>query len=273
MSSPWPEAAPFDAPTDTCEVGNPSGVHEARTEPAPYVEELAGEPSLGSIPVEHVYASYSPLVELSQGRTVGFEVRARCHAEGLTDPQELLARAAFEHHLTELARVVRQQALSDCSGYPLIVSIYGPELKEGSLIRPDNPLYEHDSDVWLSIAMSTQSATCRQVLGEACQRPGIGLILGGFGVGPVTLLDVANLSPKLVMLDPELVLGIERNQRKQIVVSNLVKMMGGLGARVGASGVESQEALRVLRGCGVAMAQGPLFGRPSAVPRPTRRFR
>lgn len=242
-----------------------SGVHDAPTQPAPYVEEL-GDADVGSIPAREVYAAFEPIVELDSGRTEGFEVHARCRVEGLQQPEELLARAAFEQRLGQLGRLVRQRALDVCGGHPIFVRVQSDELRDGFLIRPDEPIYSHDADVYVSVAQPTFSGTCRQVLQEVCQRPGMGLVLDNFGAGVTSFADAIALAPAMIKLDPILVRDIDRSQRKRDALAGLVRMMGDLGARVVAKDICGLSELRAVRSCGVQLAQGPLFGRIAELP-------
>ena len=132
------EAPTVERPT------NVSGVHEAQTEPAPYVEDPAGEHRLvGSIPIDALGALFRPVVDLETGRTPAFEAVPRCDSPGLSDLEDLYARASFEKRTGELGREFRQVALSECVGTPIFVGVHPHELKDGWLIRPDDPIGRH----------------------------------------------------------------------------------------------------------------------------------
>ena len=243
-----------------------SGIHQSPTSPAPYLEDLPAEGLVGSVPVEALTAFFQPVVSLKTGKTFGFEAIAHCSAEGLTDREELFARAAFEKRVGELGRMVRSIAFTECPSIPVFVSVHPHELKEAWLIRPDDPICGHDSDVFLQLAQASLSPVCMHVLSEVSSRMGISLVLDDFGVPSSTLRQLIELSPAMVKLDPELVRDIDRSARKRAAVTNLVRMCVELNCQVSAKGVSSENELRALYDCGVNYGQGNFLGAPSELP-------
>ena len=243
-----------------------SGVHQSPTQPAPHLEEIPSESSVGSLPMQALTAFFQPVVLLRTGKTFGFEALAHCLAEELTDREELFARAAFERKVGELGRVVRAAAFSECPSIPVFIGVHPHELKESWLIRPDDPICSHDAEVFLQVSQPAYSPMCLHVLSEVASRSGIGLVLDDFG-GASSLRQLVELSPAFVKLSVELVHGIDHAPRKRIAVSALVQMCLDLGAQVIARGIETEREARVLIDCGVAYGEGPLMGEPTALPR------
>jgi EAL domain-containing protein (putative c-di-GMP-specific phosphodiesterase class I) len=243
-----------------------SGVHQSQTQPAPYLDDAPAVSLVGSIPIEALTAYFQPIVALRTDRTFAFEAIAHCAAEGLTDREELFARAAFEKRVGELGRAVRAVAFVECPSMPVFVGVHPHELKESWLIRPDDPLCGHDAEVFLQIAQSSYSAMCLHVLSEVTSRSGISLVLDDFGGSASSLRQAVELCPAFVKLDPELVREIDNTPRKRTVVAAVVQMCMDLGAQVIAKGVETDLEVRVLLDCGVTYGQGPLTGPPTDLP-------
>jgi EAL domain-containing protein (putative c-di-GMP-specific phosphodiesterase class I) len=243
-----------------------SGVHQSPTSPAPYLEELPDDAMVGSIPMEALTCFFQPVVSLRNGKTFGFEAIAHCTAEGLTDREELFARAAFEKRVGELGRAVRAIAFTECPSIPLFVSVHPHELKESWLIRPDDPICGHDAEVFLQVAQGAYSPMCLHVLSEVSSRTGIALLLDELGGPGSNLRQLVELAPAFVKLDAELVVAIDRNPRKRAAALGLVRMCGDLGAQVIAKGISTEAELRTLLECGVTFGQGDLLGAARELP-------
>ena len=243
-----------------------SGIHQSPTSPAPYLDEIPAEGLVGSIPVEALAAYFQPVVMLRSAKTFGFEAIAHCAAEGLTDREELFARAAFEKRVGELGRMVRSIAFTECPSAPVFVSVHPHELKEAWLIRPDDPICSHDAEVFIQVAQASLSPVCMHVLSEVSSRMGISLVLDDFGGPASTMRQLVELSPAFVKIDAELVRDIDRNTRKRAAVTGIVRTCGELAAQIVAKGIHTEAELRTLLECGVSYGQGPLLGTPSEMP-------
>jgi EAL domain-containing protein (putative c-di-GMP-specific phosphodiesterase class I) len=244
-----------------------SGVHESPTHPAPYVEEpmLFGNAFLGSVPADALRVLFQPLVALRSGKTFAFEALPRCEVEGLTEAEDLYARATFEKKMGELGRALRRIAFTECLGVPVFIGVHPHELKDSWLIRPDDPLSTHDAQVFLQLDQPSYSAVCVHVLSEVASR-GISLVVDDLGAGASNLKQVIELGPAFVKLDAELVRDIDKNIRKRKVVAAMTRMCSELGAQMIAKGIETEAELRAVVDAGVLYGQGRLLGEPSLVP-------
>jgi EAL domain-containing protein (putative c-di-GMP-specific phosphodiesterase class I) len=243
-----------------------SGVHQSPTQPAPYIDDSPSCSLVGSVPLEALTAYFQPVVALRTGKTFGFEAIPYCMAEGLTDREELFARAAFEKKVGELGRVVRGLAFAECPSIPVFVGVHPHELKESLLIRPDDPICGHDAEVFLQVAQSAYSPMCLHVLSEVSSRSGIAMVLDDFGGSSSNLRQVVEFSPAFVRLTVELVQDIDRSPRKRTVVAAVVQMCLDLGTQGIAKGIETELEARVLMDCGVAYGVGPMIGLPTTLP-------
>jgi EAL domain-containing protein (putative c-di-GMP-specific phosphodiesterase class I) len=216
---------------------------------------------------ETLSACFQPVVALRTGKTLGYEAIPYVgHHDGVQVVEELFARAAFEKKVGELGRVVRAAAFAECPGNPVFVSVHPHELKEGWLIRPDDPVCSHDADVFLQVSQSTYSPMCLHVLSEVASRSGIALVLDDFGSSTSNLRQAVELCPVFVKLAFELVQSIDESPRKRVVVSAVVQMCMDLGAQVIAKGIETEREAKVLSECGVAYGEGPILGLPTVIP-------
>ena len=242
-----------------------SGVHEAPTQPAPYVEEIDGDHgAIGSIPTAELGVLFEPVVDLVTGGTLGLEVHPHSCTAGLEDPAQLFARAVFEHRVGELGRLIRERAMAEVAGSPLFLRVHPQELKEGWLIRPDDAICSHDAEIFLEVAQPSYSSVCRQVLAEVRSRGGISLCVDDFGAGASSVLDVVQLAPTHVKLDPALSSGIDTDDRRLRALERVVQLCYELGAAVIAKGLSTGEEAQAVLQCGVRYGQGPALGIPTA---------
>jgi EAL domain-containing protein (putative c-di-GMP-specific phosphodiesterase class I) len=215
-------------------------------------------------------AVFQPIVSLENGDLFAYEALVRCKNAAYS-PVALFERAAALRATGRLGRMIREIAVSLCGGIPLFVNIHPNELEEGWLVRPDDPVFSHDDDIYLEITESapmTHFTLCASVLREVCARAGVHLVIDDLGTGYSNLNLIADLEPRVVKLDRALVTALDRKPRQQKVVSMIVRLCSELGAVVVAEGIETVEELQAVRDCGAQLGQGYLFARPG-FPAPT----
>jgi EAL domain-containing protein (putative c-di-GMP-specific phosphodiesterase class I) len=218
----------------------------------------------GLVNLDDLSTVFQPVVRLDDGGLFGYEALVRCPRVSLS-PHGLFAQAAASHSAGRLGRMIREIAVALCSGTPLFVNLHPSELEEGWLVRPDDPIFAHDDDIYLEISESvpvTHSDLCESVLAAACARTGVYLVVDDFGAGYSNLQLISDLAPKLVKLDRKLVENLHRNARKHKLVSSVVRLCGELGAGVVAEGIETPDELSAVRDAGAQYGQGYLLGRP-----------
>jgi EAL domain-containing protein (putative c-di-GMP-specific phosphodiesterase class I) len=162
--------------------------------------------------------------------------------------------------------MIREIAMPLAVGRPLFINIHPQELNEGWLVRPDDPIYEHDAPIYLEITESvplTHFDLVMSVLREVKMRGNVQLVVDDLGAGYSNLKSIADLEPHVVKLDRDLVAGVDKNQRQRQLVSSVVSLCRDLKARVVVEGVETEEEFAALRDTGADFAQGFLFARPN----------
>jgi len=208
---------------------------------------------------------FQPVVRLADGVLFGYEALVRCPDPGLSPPG-LFAQAAAMRSSGRLGRMIREVAVSLCHGTPLFVNVHPSELEEGWLLRPDDPIFGHDDDIYLEISESvpmTHTDVCESVRSLARSRTGVYLVVDDFGAGYSNLELISDLAPKLVKLDRKLVGNLHGDARKQRLVAMVVRLCQELGAEVVAEGIETGDELMAVRDAGAQYGQGYLLGRPS----------
>ncbi|HTM43546.1 MAG TPA: EAL domain-containing protein [Polyangiaceae bacterium] len=233
-------------------------------------------PSLvGALTHEDIDVHFQPIVRLSTGEIFAHEALVRCKVPQLRNPMKLFEEAEREECCGRLGRLIREVAFERMSGVPVFVNLHPNELSERWLVRPDDPIGYHDSDVYLEItetaAFDSVDLTMR-VLRDVCSRVGAKLVVDDLGQGHSDIFRVLEIEPDVVKLDRALVQALDKDPDKQKRLSYFVDLCTELGAVVVVEGVETEDELMAVRDTGAPYVQGYLLARP-AYPPPTVSFK
>jgi EAL domain-containing protein (putative c-di-GMP-specific phosphodiesterase class I) len=213
---------------------------------------------------------YQPLVDLRTHKLFAYEALVRANRDDFDSPMSLFA-AAVEHSCTgELGRMIREMAVAGCPTHPLFLNIHPAELNEHWVVQPDDPIFKHSEDVYLEITEGVPLShfrLCQSVLREVRGR-GVYLVVDDLGAGYSNLKYIADLHPKVVKLDRDLIMGLVKDTRMFKLVSAIVVLCRELDALVVAEGIETVEELEAVQEAGAHFGQGYLLARPAFPPPP-----
>jgi EAL domain-containing protein (putative c-di-GMP-specific phosphodiesterase class I) len=227
-----------------------------RSDPPPYADGLTEK---------DIDVVFQPIVSVTTRRVFAYEALTRCRWPSLANPEVLFERASRESCCGPLGRMVRAAAMERAGAVPLFVNVHPDELSARWLVRPDDPVFFHDHDVYLEITESaafTHYDVCVNVLREVRSRAGIFLAVDDLGAGHSNLKRVLDLEPRIVKLDRALITGLDQSYRQQILVRHVVRLCMELGAEVVAEGIETADELSAVIDSGAHYAQGYLLARP-----------
>lgn len=211
---------------------------------------------------------YQPLVDLTTRKIFAYEALVRANRDDFDSPMSLFA-AAVQHSCTgELGRMIREMAVQGCPGHPLFLNIHPAELNEKWVVQPDDPIFQHGEDVYLEITEGVPLShfrLCQSVLKEVRGR-GVYLVVDDLGAGYSNLKYIADLHPKVVKLDRDLIMGLVKDTRMFKLVSAIVVLCRELDATVVAEGIETAEELEAVQEAGAHFGQGYLLARPAFPP-------
>jgi EAL domain-containing protein (putative c-di-GMP-specific phosphodiesterase class I) len=217
------------------------------------------------VAAEDLSVVFQPIIHMDDGHLFAYEALVRCRVPAFASPPDLFERASEVGSAGELGRMIREIAVPLSSGKPIFLNIHPDELTTGWLVRPDDPIFAHDHDVYLEITESvplTHFDLCRSVLSEVRARGGVHLVVDDLGAGYSNLKRIADLEPKVVKLDRDLVMDMHLSRRQCQLVAGVVKLCVDLGAVVVAEGIECADEYSALLDTGTHYAQGFLFARP-----------
>ncbi|HYW90893.1 MAG TPA: EAL domain-containing protein [Gammaproteobacteria bacterium] len=220
---------------------------------------------------------YQPKVDLGTGRVCGAEALLRWrHPEwGNVPPDQFIP-------LTEQTRLIQpvtafglHQARKDhvqlaAWGFkvPIAVNLSARVLHQEELLREVAGLLAgpRQETPWLQLEL-TETAVMEdpmrnQQLLEALTDLGVPIHLDDFGTGHSSLAYLQQLPVRAIKIDQSFIGDIDRNDRNAALVRATIEVAHTLELVVVAEGVESEEALHLLRELGCDLAQGYFIARP-----------
>jgi EAL domain-containing protein (putative c-di-GMP-specific phosphodiesterase class I) len=209
---------------------------------------------------------FQPIVDLRSRKTFALEALVRCRMPSLAPPPVLFEHAVEHGYCGRLGRRIREITVERCRGLPLFTNVHPVELGERWLIRPDDPIFGHDSDVYIEITESVPFShyqTCVHVLQELRSRGSVHLVIDDLGSGFSNLKYIVDLHPKIVKLDMKLIRDLDKHPRQRALVKSIVAMCEDQGAKVVAEGIETVGELDAVVDTGCTYAQGYLLARPA----------
>jgi EAL domain-containing protein (putative c-di-GMP-specific phosphodiesterase class I) len=215
---------------------------------------------------EELTVVFQPIVDMRDGSLFAHEALVRCSRPELSNPLVLFERAVEAGCVGRLGRMIRDIAVPLSGKLPVFINVHPQELQEAWLVRPDDPIYSHDAEIFLEVTESvplSHYALCLSVLREVRERGGIHLVVDDLGAGYSNLKRIADLEPQVVKLDRGLIMGVDRSARQRQLVSSVVRLCNDLNASVVAEGIETESELSALRDTGAHYGQGFLFARPA----------
>ena len=165
---------------------------------------------------------------------------------------------------------MREASIIGCPDHSLFINVQPDELLEHFLVQPDDPIFNHRQAVFLELTEAVplqRLDLCAQMLQEI-QARGVHVVVDDLGSGYSNLRYLADLKPRVVKLDRELITGLRPGSRRFTLVRALVGLCNDLGALVVAECIETAEELAAVMDAGCHLGQGYVLARPAAPPPP-----
>jgi len=249
--------------------GHLAAEHEA----AQVKSDLAGR--IRTLIRDHALAIvYQPIVSLSDGHVLAYEALSRFPA-GTPTPDVWFVQAAEVGLGLALELEAARAALSrlDDIPHPCRLSINAsPDTIVSDAFRA--LLAAHDTArVIVEITEHTTVADYERLCAvlRDLQARGVMVAIDDAGAGFASLRHILYVSPDIIKLDISLTRGIDRDLRRQTLVSAIRTFASGTNATVVVEGVETERESRTLARLGIEYGQGYHLGRPApldAIPVP-----
>jgi diguanylate cyclase (GGDEF)-like protein len=220
---------------------------------------------------------FQPKIELKSGRVAGAEVLLRWQhpTRGLLDPCDFIPFAEQTGFIRRLTRWTLDSAIAQTAAWHragrslcVAVNISADDIGDVRLdARVAALLTRHQLPPSLLTLEVTESGfiddpiRALQML-DAIAALGVSLSIDDFGTGYSSLSHLARMPVHEVKIDRSFVQGLEADPETAPVIRSAIDMGHGLGLKVVAEGIESDEAAQRLRSFGCDVAQGYLYSKP-----------
>ena len=216
-------------------------------------------------------AAIQPIVDVDSGAIYAYELLGRgTHPALPQSPVRLFHLAAQLESEVELSRAFRDYGLRTVA----------TRLRDATVFVNAHPRETFEEDFLAALREISQSPLAPQVVVEVHETAvtevprmrelaarlkaiGVRFAYDDFGAGQARLNELGEVPAHFVKFDMGLIRGIDSaSERKQRVVSDLVRLVLDLGSVPLAEGVETVPEARVCRQMGFKLLQGFLTGRP-----------
>ncbi len=214
---------------------------------------------------------FQPIVDLSDGSTLGYEVLGRGDHERLPRGiEELFDLAALIGAEVELSRLLRSESLAVCATIPqparFFFNTHPAELKEEGLLESVQALRASSPALPMTLEIHEAAVADLRTLRDLKAKLAaleVRLAYDDFGTGQARLMELAEAPPDYLKFDLKLIRDVDRAPpAKWRLVKSLAAMAHELGITLIAEGLESEKEAKACRELGFAYGQGYFYGPP-----------
>ena len=227
---------------------------------------------------DRIEAHYQPIVSLATQEIIGLEALCRIRLDG----GQILSAGAFAEALQDLsmghlltdrmleqvARDIRYWLDLGMSFQYVSVNVSMADFNQGNLCERIKSVFAHHRtplkhvvlEVTETVYMDEKDSKVAQAI-EELRKEGLLVALDDFGTGYASLTHLLNFPVDIIKIDKTFIDRMSDGPGA-VIVKALLDMSTGLGTRIVAEGVETEDQANRLRRLGCPYVQGYLFGRP-----------
>ncbi len=227
-----------------------------------------------AIPNNEIIPYMQPLISLTSGQVIGFEILARwAHPErGLVPPLNFIPVAQEAGLLQALTFSVLRQALDTVKDWPempiLAVNISPDMLQDGFLLsrlldqmrRTGFPTHRLEVEITEDVFMQDFSGSSQVI--TTLREAGIRVSLDDFGAGYSSLARLSNLPIDKIKIDRSFIQTMEDSSHSLAIVDAILGLAHSLGLATTAEGIEDETAADTLRTMKCDIGQGYFWSPP-----------
>jgi diguanylate cyclase (GGDEF)-like protein len=221
---------------------------------------------------------YQPQVEAASGRIVGAEALIRWFhpAWGWVSPSEFIPVAEESGIIVDLGDWVLETAISQAAAWrrdnlppiTVAVNLSVAQFREADLVeRVLSQLAHHGLppaalEIEVTESVALREAALTEPLLRQFTEAGIQLAIDDFGTGYSSLASLKQFRVSLLKIDGSFIAGLPGDAENGAIVSAVIQMAAGLGARTLAERVKTAAQLEWLRAHGCQLIQGYHISQP-----------
>ncbi len=223
---------------------------------------------------DDIYTVFQPIVNLRTGAILGYEALSRCQSPLFKGPQELFEAARNYNRLWDLELACRNKALMNYSRYRLDSYLFlnvdphvinDEKFKSGFTLEFLRQYGIGPSKLVLEITersyINNGDLFTAAVNHYKSQNYSIAIDDAGSGYSGLNL--IAELQPRYIKLDMNLVRNINKSKLKSALISAMQKFADDCNVALIAEGIENVDELTALLEIGVHYGQGYFLARPA----------
>ena len=220
---------------------------------------------------------FHPIVDLSNGRTVGAEALLRWNhpEDGLVFPDGFITLAEETGLICEIGYWVMDDALAQCQvwrrqhpAFTMAVNVSVRQLRDPAFVdhvaallgKYEMPAAALHLEITESLFLAGEdlALSTLHMLGEL----GVSLSIDDFGTGYSSFGYLRQLPFRILKIDRSFIRGVPGNPDDAAIAGAIVSMAQSLGLSVVAEGIEFDHHMTFLRGLACPFGQGYLFSMP-----------
>ncbi|HWU02024.1 MAG TPA: EAL domain-containing protein [Novosphingobium sp.] len=231
---------------------------------------------------DEFHVLYQPQHRVATGELKGYEalIRWKHGQRGLVSPADFIPVAEETGEIIAIGQWVLRRACNDAASWgndlTVAVNLSPVQLMQPDLVQVilqvllDSGLPASRLELEITeTAIIDDKARALHVLRQI-KALGIGIAMDDFGTGYSSLDSLQSFPFDKIKIDKSFLIESDRSPQAVMIIRSVAALGRSLGIPVLAEGVETQEQLALLAREGCSEAQGYLFGRPSALPAPSK---
>lgn len=224
---------------------------------------------------ELVKYAFQPIVDVKTGDIFAYEALMRPQTKKLSSPLDVIRLAQSQSKLYEIEKLTlfkTMEAFEKHKDHFGDAKIFINSIPNYVLSNKDIAIFEERFTNYLNrivieITEYEQShEECTRIKQETIARWGSHLALDDFGSGYNSEIALLILSPKFIKIDMSIVRGIDIDENRQKLLSNIISYAQNRKIKIIAEGIESKAEMNTLIEFGVDYMQGYYLGRPQFIP-------
>jgi diguanylate cyclase (GGDEF)-like protein/PAS domain S-box-containing protein len=220
---------------------------------------------------------YQPKISSKDQSLCGFEALVRWYhpTKGMIPPDQFIAVAEETGQIVELGRWVLETACRQTKQWidqglidvRIAVNVAARQFKEGNLVEVVESvlgltgLDEKHLELEITEGILISDSTSSEHIAALRER-GITIALDDFGTGYSSLSYITRFPIDTIKVDRSFVQDIAKDSQKAVIVAAVADLAHGLGYKVVAEGVETEQELEVIRALNCDEVQGYYYCRP-----------
>ncbi|MFO1090444.1 MAG: EAL domain-containing protein [Hyphomicrobiales bacterium] len=240
-----------------------------------YAERLALDRTIeAALKAENFRLEYQPVVDLSSGRTVGFEALLRLFddAGSPISPSLFIPAAERSGAIVPMGLWAVKRACAFAADWPaplyVAVNLSPVQLEQDDIVadiaaaldQTGLPAHRLEIEVTESVLLGDSMAIRDRL--DSLHRLGVRIVLDDFGSGYSSLSYLWRFPFDKIKIDQSFVRAMSRNRQARGVLRSIIAMGRTLGLPVTVEGIETDAESAFLKRLRCDYAQGFLFGRP-----------